>query len=384
MTLPGAAATVAAFSAAMLALWLTAADAAAQSVGGGAQLQTYTFDDPQAAGVERLRLLTLPWATSLPLGSVAALSLDGAWASGEATSAGGLGAELSGVTDTHVGLTLGVGPDWLVVSADATLATGRSELSLAESLVAGVVAADLLPFAIDTWGSGGSMGGSIAAATQLGAWGVGLVAGYRVARAFEPLGEFSLGYRPGNQLQLRAALDRDVGASTLSATLGYQRSGDDEVLGANLFRSGTRLLGNVSVAFPLGLRSSALVHAGVQHRSKGTLLLDEAPLGGAGDSPSQQLFSLGADVRLPLGRAAALFPSTDLRVFRASDGASQGWVGTAGASLDLRLAGNSSSTRLVLSPAGRLRTGRVVVEDGVESGLFGWEAALVLRVEGGL
>lgn len=360
-----------------------AAGAAAQSVGGGTLLQTYTFDDPQTAGVERLRLLTLPWAASVQLGSVAALSLDGAWASGEATSPGGLSADLSGVTDTNVALTLGLGPDWLVVSADASLATGRSELSLAESLVAGVVAADLLPFAIHTWGSGGGVGGSVAAATQLGAWGLGLAAGYRVAREFEPLGDFALGYRPGNQLQVRAALDRNVGASTVSATLGYQRFGDDEVLGANLFRSGSRLQGTVSAAFPLGLRSSALLHAGVQHRSTGTLLLDEPLLAAAGDSPSQQLFTLGADLRLPLGRSAALFPSTDLRVFRASDGASQGWVGTAGATLDLRLAGNSSSTRLVLSPSGRLRTGRVVVEEGVESGLFGWEVGLVLRVEAG-
>ena len=367
-----------------LLAWLAwASSVGAQSVGGGAVLQTYTFDDPQSAGVERLRLITLPWAASVSLGSVAAITLDGAWASGEATSAGGQSATISGLTDTNFAATLGLGPDWLVLSADATLATGRNALSLEESLVAGVVAADLLPFAINTWGSGGSMGGSVAAATQLGPWGLGLAAGYRLARAFEPLSGVSLGYRPGNQLQLRAALDRDVGASTLSAVVGYQRFSDDEIQGTNLFRSGNRLQGTVSLAFPLGLRSSALVHAGVQHRSSGTLLLDESLLAGAGDSPSQQLFSAGADLRLPLGRAVALFPTTELRVFRAEDGASQGWVGTAGVTLDLRLAGNSTRTRLVLSPSARLRTGRVVVEEGAESGLFGWEAGLVLRLEAG-
>ena len=367
-----------------LAAWsISASGAEAQSVAGGALLQTYTFGDAQAAGVERLRLLTLPWGASAQLGSVAAISLDGAWARGEATSEGGRSATLSGLTDTNVAVTLGLGPDWLVISGDATLATGAGTLSLEESLVAGVVAADLLPFAIDTWGSGGSVGGSVAAATQLGAWGVGLAAGYRVAREFEPLSDFSFGYRPGNQLQLRLALDRDVGVSTLSAVMGYQRFDDDELLGANLFRSGSRVQGLVSLAFPLGLRSSALVHVGVQHRSRGTLLLDESLLTGAGDSPSQQLFTVGADLRIPLGRSAALLPTTELRVFRAEDGASQGWVGTAGAQLDLRLAGNSTRTRLVLSPSARLRTGRVVVEEGAESGLFGWEAGLVLRVEGG-
>jgi hypothetical protein len=381
MTAPGRTVRAAAWA---LVTWLAGASAvAAQSVGGGVLLQTYTFDDGQTAGVERLRLISLPWAASAPLGSVASVAVDGAWASGEATSASGASATLSGLTDTNVGVTLGVGPDWLVVSADATLATGKKSLSLEESLVAGVVAADLLPFAINTWGGGGGMGGSLAAATQLGAWGVGFAAGYRLAREFEPLADLALGYRPGDQLQLRIALDRNVGPSTLSAVVGYQRSSDDQVLEANLFRSGSRLQGNVSVAFPLGLRSSALVHAGVQHRSRGTLLLDESLLTAAGDSPSQQLFSVGADLRLPLGRAAALFPTTELRVFRAEDGASQGWVGTAGVALDVRLAGNSTRTRFVLSPTGRLRAGRVIVEEGAESGLFGWEAGLVLRVEGG-
>ena len=361
----------------------SASGVAAQSVAGGALLQTYTFGDPQAAGVERLSLLALPWGASMQLGSVAAISVDGAWARGEATSAGGQSATLSGLTDTNVGMTLGLGPDWLVVSGDATLATGAGALSIEESLVAGVVAADLLPFAIDTWGSGGSVGGSLAAATQLGAWGVGLAAGYRVAREFEPLADLAFGYRPGDQLQLRLALDRDLGVSTLSAVVGYQRFDDDQLVGLNLFRSGSRVQGLVSVVFPLGLRSSALVHAGVQHRSKGTLLLDESLLAGAGDSPSQQLFSVGADLRVPLGRSAALLPTTELRVFRAEDGASQGWVGTAGAQLDLRLAGNSARTRLVLSPSARLRTGRVVVEEDAESGVFGWDVGLVLRLEGG-
>jgi hypothetical protein len=359
------------------------ADALAQGAGGGALLQTYTFGDAQTAGVDRIRLLTLPWGASVGLGSFAAIAVDGAWASGEATSAAGQTAALSGLTDTNVAATLGPGPDWLVVTLDASLATGTSALTLEESLVAGIVAADLLPFAVGTWGSGGNVGGSMAAAAQLGAWGVGLAAGYHVAREFEPLSSLSLAYRPGNQLQLRLAADRDVGASTLSAVVGYQRFSDDEISGANLFRSGNRVQGVVSVAFPVGLRSSALVRAGVQHRSMGTLLLDESLLAGATDSPSQQLFTLGGDLRLPLGRRAALLPTTELRVFRASDGASQGWLASAATTLDLRLAGNSTRTRIVLSPMAGLRMGRVIVAEGAETGIFGWEAGVVLRLEGG-
>jgi len=355
----------------------------AQALGVGPVIQTYRFDEPEVAGVESLRLVTVPWSGAVPIGSSVAVSVSGAWAEGRATGPSGGEATLSGLTDTNLGVSLALG-DWLVVTADATLATGKSTLSLEERLVAGVVAADLLPFAINTWGSGRSAGGTVAMATQAGPWGVGFAAGYRVASEFEPLPSEPLVYNPGDQLQARLAIDRDIGgSSTLSIVAGYQRFSDDQLQGANLFRAGNRIEGTVSLAFPLGLRSSALVYGGVNHRSRGTLLLDESQLSAAGDSPSQQLFLAGANVRMPLGRRAALLPAGELRVFRASDGASQGWVGSAGTALDLRLTGNSSSRRLVLSPSGALRLGNVIVEQGAEAGFSGWEAGLVLRVEGG-
>jgi hypothetical protein len=369
--------------AALIGVAATPQGACAQGLGGGVLVQTYTFEDPQTAGLETLRLVSVPYAASVLLGTRVSLAVDGAWASGEATSPSGASAHLSGPTDTQVGVTLALGPDWLVLSADATLATGKSTLSLEESLVAGIVAADLLPFAINTWGSAGSVGGSVAAATQLGVWGVGLAAGYRVAGEFEPLSNLALGYSPGDQLQLRVAVDRDLGASTVSFVVGYQHFSDDELVGVNLFRSGSRIQSTVSVAFPVGLRSSALVYGGVHHRSKGTLLLDQSLLGAGGDSPSQQLFLAGTNLRIPVGRSSALLPSVEMRVFRAEDGASQGWVASGGTSLDVRLTGNSTSRRLVLSPSARVRVGNVIVEEGAETGFLGWEAGLILRLEPG-
>lgn len=360
-----------------------AAATSAQTIGVGPSVQAYTFDDPQAAGLETFRLITVPWGASVPLGGGVTFTAGGAWASGEAKGEGGQAATLSGLTDTDVNVELALG-DWLVVGADASIGTGKSSLSLEESLVAGVVAADLLPFTVSTWGSGGRMGGSVAVAGQAGLWGIGLAGSYRVSSAFEPLPGQPLTYDPGDELQVRAALDRNVGASsTFSLVLGWQSFSEDQALDANLFRSGDRIQGVASLAFPLGLRSSALVYGGVNHRSRGTLLLDESVLSGAGDSPSQQLFLAGANVRVPLGRRAALLPAVETRVFRAEDGASQGWITSGGASLDVRLAGNSSGRRFVLSPSGAVRLGKVIVEQGAETGLFGWEAGLVLRMETG-
>jgi hypothetical protein len=355
----------------------------AQTIGVGPSIQTYTFDDPQAAGLETFRLITVPWAASVPVGGGVTVTAGGAWASGRATGEGGQEATLSGLTDTDVNVELQLG-DWLVVGADASIGTGKSSLSLEESLVAGVIAADLLPFSVGTWGSGGRLGGSVAVAGQAGSWGLGLAGSYRVSSEFEPLPGQPLTYNPGDEVQLRAALDRNVGASsTFSLVLGWQSFSDDQALGANLFRSGNRIQGLASLAFPLGLRSSALVYGGVNHRSRGTLLLDESVLSGAGDSPSQQLFLAGTNLRVPLGRRAALLPAVETRVFRAEDGASQGWLTSGGASLDFRVVGNSSGRRLVLSPSGALRLGKVIVEQGAETGLFGWEAGLVVRLKTG-
>jgi hypothetical protein len=357
--------------------------AGAQAAAIGVGVQTYRFDEPETAGLETFQLVTAPWSAAVAPGRGVTLSLDGAFARGVATGPGGERASLSGLTDTELGVQVALG-DWLVLGGGATLATGKSTLSTSESLVAGFVAAALLPLPINTWGSGRSYGGTVAMATQVGAWGVGLAGGYRVAGAFDPLPGEALRYSPGDQLQMRVAVDRDVaGSSTLSLLFGYQLFADDRLVETNLFKSGSRIQTLVSLAFPIGLRASALVYGGVNHRARGTLLLDESALSGAGDSPSQQLFLAGTNLRVPLGRRAALLPSGEMRVFRAEDGASQGWVGSAATSLDLRVAGNSAGSRIVLSPSVGALVGNVIVEEGAEAGFFGWQAGLVLRVGSG-
>jgi len=356
--------------------------ASAQASLASSVLQTYRFDDPEAAGLESIRLLATPFSVAVPLLSSVAIDVSGAYAHGSAKGARGEEATLSGLTDTYVGMSFGSGVEWLVISAGASLPTGEYSHSASESLVSGVLAAELLPFAVKTWGSGGSVGGSLAAVRQMGAWGLGFSGGYRVAGEYEPLQEQAFAYRPGDQLYLRLALDRNVGAAgTLSAVVGLQRFGNDEVGGNELFRSGSRVEAVMSYAFALGLRSSALVYGGVYHRTNGTLLSQTSALRSASDSPSQQLFIGGTNLRLPLGRRAALLPSAEMRVFRAEDGASQGWVASAGSALDVRLWGASSGRRLVLTPTAQGRLGRVIIGEGLETGLVGWEAGVVLRVE---
>ncbi len=368
-------------SALLLAGAFLPALAAGQTVGVGPVVQAYQFDNATAAGIKSIQLISTPFAVTVPVMPTLAVAVSGAYARGVAKAEGGEQVTLQGLTDTNIDVTFGVGLDWLIVTAGASLPTGNNTHSLEESLVAGVVAAELLPFAVNTWGSGGNAGATVAAARQVGSWGLGLSAGYRVASEYEPLQSQTLSYRPGDQLQLRVALDRDVGTSgTFSVLFGAQRYGNDQISGSELFRSGLRLDAIVSYAFALGLRSSALVYGGVNHRANGTLLQQESALGGATDTPAQQLFLAGADVRLPVGRRAALRPTADLRVFRAEDGASQGWISAVGVGFDYRVAGTNSGRRLVLTPSAKARFGRVIVSDDLETGVVGWEAGLTLGV----
>ena len=351
------------------------------AAGGGLIVQRYTFDAPEAAGIESFRLLTAPFTAAIALGSVAALEVAGAYAEGTATGSEGDRATLSGLTDTEI--TLVLGGDHLLLTAGASLPTGQTTQTLTEATVAGVVAAELLPFAVTSWGSGGGAGGDVAFAFRAGSVGIGLSGGYRVAREYEPLADATFAYRPGDQIRVRLAVDADVGeAGTLSLLVGLQRFGDDEAAGSNLFRSGDRLEGVLTYAFAVGRTGSALLWGGAYHRENGSVLLQDPTLAGATDSPSQQLFLGGFNARFPWGRVT-LLPDAEARVFRSQDGVGQGWDGSAGAALDLRLAGRRFGRRLILAPSGRVRYGNVTVREGAESGLTGWEAGLTLRVEGG-
>ncbi len=262
------------------------------------------------------------------------------------------------------------------------LPTGESTQSLEEVVVAGIIAAEPLPFAISTWGSGGSAGGDLALAFQAGEWGIGASGGYRVASGYEPLAEETFTYRPGDRILARLALDRDVGtAGTLSFLLGYQRFQDDALNEQNLFRAGARYEGMVSYAFAAGRSGSGILYGGFNHRENGSVLVENPDLAGATNTPWQQLYRGGFTFLLPVGRSLTLFPEGEARLFRAEDGIGRGYLTSAGLGFDLTLAGGRRGTRLVLSPSGRFHLGNITVDETSDSKVTGWTAGVTLRVE---
>src|SRR5512142_3397538 len=139
----------------------------------GADFESYHFSQPDHSGLDGITLVTTPFAGRVPLGQVVAAEVSGEWARGSVRRADGTTATLQGFTDTQVRLSLRVHQDLATITAVALLPTGKEKLTDDEATVAGIVAADLLPFRISNWGSGGGLGLATAIAHSFGGIGMG-------------------------------------------------------------------------------------------------------------------------------------------------------------------------------------------------------------------
>jgi hypothetical protein len=298
------------------------------------------------------------------------LELSGAYARGVVIERDDGRSDLEGFTDTQLRLARTFGRDRLTVALIGLIPTGHSRHTEEEARVADAMSADLLPFRVGNWGTGGGLGFSVAYAVKTGGFGLGASAGHVFAGDFEPFDQAdALVYHPGDETTLRLAVDRTVGRGGKAALQGtWQHYDDDRLAGANLYRAGDRLQLIGSYQTTLG-RSTALGYAGLLHREHGTSFDDVAP-----GTPVQDLWLWGAGLRTPLGRRASFTPSVEGRVFRNEDGEGQGWYAGAGTSFEAPIG------RLVLIPSLRGRLGNVVVAEGSESRIMGGEVGLTLRV----
>jgi hypothetical protein len=339
--------------------------------------ESYTFDDRDAVGIDAVSLWTVPLGARIGLGSRARIDVTTAWARGELTASDGTEFELSGLTDTQASLTVAVVPGTFTLTGVVLAPTGSSTQTETEAVVAGVVSADLLPFAVSNWGTGGGFGVQATGTRRFGGFGAGLSVGWTQAGEFEPLDGETSTYRPGNELRVRLALDTEVGpAGKASLVVGFQRYSEDEFQGTNLFQSGNRLEALATYAAPVGLRTVLAAYGGLLHRENGQYLLrlpanvvNPYPDG----TPSQDLLVGGLLVRQALG-GGWLTPRADIRAFRSEDGVGQGWVGSVGLAYEIR----SGSLRLTPSVKGRL--GNIEVAEGQSSGMTGVEAGLTVRM----
>jgi hypothetical protein len=232
--------------------------------------------------------------------------------------------------------------------------------------VAGAIAADLLPFAVRDFGTGGGAGASVALARPFGAFAAGVSVGYVVAREYEPLSEQSFEYGPGDQLHVRAAIDRTIGRSAkIAVRADWRMYGDDTGDGANVFQPGDRLQLVGSYDFAVG-RSSAIAYVGWLDRGEGEYVAPPDILA------EQRLVFAGGGVRIPLG-GSVLVPSVDFRSIESDGQDRRGYMLGFGASLE----GRVGSAQVV--PDARLRFGNAESGAGGETGFTGVNMGLTIR-----
>jgi len=332
---------------------------------GGVVWETYRFGTSSALDIESLSLLTVPLAVQAGSGRWR-VRVTGAFARGTLARPDGTESEISGLTDTELSVQYEVSRHAVTLTGIAVVPTGRETLTFEEMYVAGAIAADLLPFRITNWGTGGGAGLGVTITRPLGAFAAGLTAGYVVARTFQPLDDETFEYRPGNQLQVRGAIDRVIGGSGKAALqAGYERFGADQGEGSNLFQAGDRLHLTGSYDFALG-SSGAVAYAGWSRRGDGEYAEPQELL------PATSVVFAGLALRSPLG-GSVVQPSADVRLLDSEGADRHGYTVSAGASLETHLAGAT------LVPTLRARFGRIEARNAAETGFTGAELGFVLR-----
>jgi hypothetical protein len=352
-----------------------ALDAVAQlsaRAGGGVHLQHFTMSDDEAAGFASVSLLSVPYLARVQVAGPFSAEVSTTWARGSVDRGGGGEAVVvSGLTDSRFRLFADLVPNRVTLMAEVAASTGVDGFDEDEGLLAGILAADLLPFRVSSWGSGGGVGGNLTAFHPMGDIGIGGSLGYTVPGTFNPIADGDFSYRPGSVLSAMGLIDYTQGtAGRYALQLRWDRYGDDEVTGENLFRSGDRLQVRGSYAFGVGLAGSGVVYGGYLHRSEGTFLQQVET------RPAQGLFFAGGGLRRPWG-PGVMVPDLELRVHRRDDGVGQGFLGSLGVALEV------AAGALQVEPRLRLHGGSVLVREGVRSGVLGGELGVNLRSRGG-
>lgn len=348
-------------------------DASAQltdvRAGAGVRYESYSFSDPALVNLDAVTLLTMPVSARAWVGSRVELAVAAAYARGTLTRASGEESEIAGLVDTEVRLTTRFAGDRFRLGVVALLPTGTSELEAEELDAAGLIASDLLPFAISNWGTGGGIGLTAAVALPLNdATSLGISTGYVLGREYEPLADREFSYRPGNQLHVRAALDHMIGnSSKATLQLTYQQFSEDEGNGTSFYQTGDRLQALGTFAFAAGRSASAILYAGYLRRLEGEYINLSVPL-----TPAQDLVYAGGSLRAPFG-GVILVPTVDLRVLGNDEGIDQGYTLSAGTGVELRAGG------LELVPSARFRIGELTVRTAQESSYTGIDLGITLR-----
>jgi hypothetical protein len=361
-----------------------AAPVAGQSVGVGVDYLGYDFD--AGLNADAAQLLMVPLAVRFPVGESVQIDAFGAWAEGRVEQNGTV-LTLTGPVDTGLKASWQATP-WALVSVGANLPTGNSAHNSEEAVVAAVLSNDLLGFREATWGTGMAVTSSVAVARKMGGLGLGIAAAYAARSGFEPTEAdaggtpIDLTYQPGNEVRIRAGLDKNFGNSTLTLGGTFINYAEDRVsddLGSerNLFQAEKRLRFDGSYAFRAG---SGLwtIYAADLIRENGDLrvaVVDDQnnPVGeDILKTAKQNLLIAGFMGTVRVGGGFVFRPHVDFKnqAREEADGntAGSGWMVAAGGDIPLRIFGGYE-----FFPKARVYWGSIEDPNGVGVSTLGLE-----------
>ena len=276
-------------------------------------------------------------------------------------------ATISGPTDTQVRAVFQVIPDVMVLTVAANLPTGKTELTSGELVAAGVVASELIPFPVQSFGSGTNVTTGLAIAVPFAGWALGVGGAVRLATAYTPLATVDSTYKPGTEMRFRFGADRVVGQGRISLGFTYSAFADDEFGGTRIFTPGQRFITQGTWSFPVGNLGLAL-YAWDLYRKPGTVVV------GGSSTEKQNVLTVGAAASVQVGRSV-LRPQLEYRVHSA--GVSK--LEAAGHLLSLSARYQLSlSERFALLPAVRFDTGNIVTS-ATTVNFTGWGLSVGLR-----
>jgi hypothetical protein len=335
----------------------------------GVEYRSLSFDP--GLGTSSVSQLVVPIGVLIPLGPRLTVDIGTRFATSSRTNEGDTSFTLSGLTDLQARAVYQVVPNYVMFTASTNVPTGKVELTTDELSVAGIIASDLLPFPVSSYGNGFNVTTGLAVAVPVAGFAMGLGGGYRYSGEYTPLADTNISYRPGGEVKLRIGVDRVVGQGRVSLGFTYSNFSKDEFGGSEAFSPGKRFISQASASIPMGNLTFSLYVWNLR-RTAGLVEIN-------GDTTAaQNVLTLGAGAALSIGRNL-LRPFIEYRRHTEGRPDAPETLEAAGTLLSVGLRYQMAlSERSSLLPSFRFDTGNIATGGG-DVGYSGFNAAISLR-----
>jgi hypothetical protein len=355
----------------ILSLVLLAAVAApltAQDPGSTAVILDPQFVNYQLGSGSAQRTISqlgIPFAVIVPFSDRFNIDISSSYASSQVKVPGQATSTITGLTDAQVRGNFTVGDNRAVITLGVNLPTGQYRVPPGQLEAAGQIGNDFLIYPVTSMGNGLAATGGIGFAQALGDWNLGVGASFRYSTAFDAyeLQTSTLRFTPGNEVRLRAGLDRPVGDGSFNVSITYSKFGKDQA-DSTTFATGDRALAQTALAVPMGANSDILLSAWDLYRASGQQFGAPAPWENVGNAGVAVGFQTG-DLYIQ--------PSVEERIWNV-DGNKAGLMTNAG----VRLRFNAGM--LSLNPSVSYSFGSLYTVAQPSTDLTGFRASLLIRL----